>query len=87
MEHHKSHSKEHSIRAYTMILSKFFKEFVAENLEDRTTEKVLSFLDQITDGRKRETKPTRYSQLLVSFNFIKDNGDQDFRSDKRDVLK
>ena len=80
LDHHKSHSKENSIRAYTMILSKFCEEFGAENLEDITTEKVLSFLNHITEGRKRETKRTRYSHLLAFFNFIKNNTDQDFRN-------
>lgn len=73
LEYHKSHSKENSIRAYKLILSKFCDEFGAENLEDITTERVLSFLNRITEGRKRQTKRTRYSHLLAFFNFIKNN--------------
>jgi len=80
LEYHKTHSKENSIRAYKRILSKFREEFGAENLEDITTEKVLSFLNRITEGRKRHTKQTRYSQLLAFFNFIKTNFDQNFRN-------
>ena len=68
------------MRAYKLVLSKFCEEFGAENLEDITTEKVLSFLNQITEGRKRETKRTRYSHLLAFFNFITNNIDQDFRN-------
>jgi len=75
-----SHSKENSIRAYKMVLTKFCEEFGAENLEDITTEMVLSFLNRITEGRNRQTKRTRYSHLLAFFNFIKNNTDHDFRN-------
>ncbi len=80
LEYHKSHSKENSIRAYKLILSKFCDEFRTENLEDITTKKVLSFLNRITEGRKRQTKRTRYSHLLAFFNFIKNNIDPDLRN-------
>ena len=40
----------------------------------------LSFLNRITEGRKQQTKKSRYSQLLAFFNFIKNNLDQDFRN-------
>lgn len=80
LEYHKTHSKEHSIRSYTRILSRFCKEFGTENLEAITTEKVLPFLNMITEGRKQHTKQTRYSQLLAFFNFIKNTVDQDFRN-------
>ena len=80
LEYHKSHSKENSIRSYKLVLSKFCEEFGSENLEDITTEKVLSFLNRITEGRKRQTKRSRYSQLLAFFNFVKNNLDQEFRN-------
>lgn len=79
LEYHKSHSKDNSIRAYKLVLSKLCVEFGTENLEEITTERVLSFLNRITEGRKRETKKTRYSHLLAFFNFIKNNLDQEFR--------
>ena len=80
LEYHKSHSKENTIRTYMLVLSKLCKEFGNENLEDITTERVLSFLNRITEGRKKQTKKTRYSHLLAFFNFIKNNIDQDFRN-------
>jgi integrase/recombinase XerD len=80
LEYQKSNSKENSIRAYKMVLTKFCEEFGAENLEDITTEMVLSFLNRITEGGNRQTKRTRYSHLLAFFNFIKNNIDQDFRN-------
>ncbi len=80
MEYHKPHSKGNSMRAYKLVLSTFCNEFGAENLGDITTEKVLFFLNRITEGKKQHTKKTRYSHLLAFFNFIKNNLDQDFRN-------
>ena len=73
LEYHKSHSKENSVRAYKLVLSQLCKEFGAENLEILTTEKILSFLNRITEGKKQQTKRTRYSHLLAFFNFIKNH--------------
>jgi integrase len=80
LEYHKCHSKENSIRAYKMVTTKFCEEFGAENLEEITTEKALSFMNRITEGKKQHTKKTRYSQLLAFFNFIKNHIDQNFRN-------
>ena len=80
LEYHKSHSKENSVRAYKLVLSKFCEKFGPENLGDITTERVLPFLNRITEGKKRQTKQTRYSHLLAFFNFIKNNIDQEFRN-------
>jgi integrase/recombinase XerD len=80
LEYHKCHSKENSIRAYNLVLTQLCEEFGGENLKVVTTERVLSFLNRITAGRKRQTKRTRYSHLLAFFNFIKNHIDQDFRN-------
>ena len=80
LEYHKSHSKENTLRAYRMVLTQLCEEFGTENLEDITTERVLSFLNRITEGKKRQTKQTRYSHLLAFFNFIKNHLNQDFRN-------
>jgi integrase/recombinase XerD len=80
LEYHKTHSKQNSIRAYKLILSQLCEECGNEILEEINTEKVLSFLNRITEGRKRSTKRTRYSHLLSFFNFINTNLDPDFRN-------
>jgi len=80
LEYHKSHSKENSVRAYNLVLTQLLKEFGVENLEGITTERMLSFLNRITEGKKRQTKRTRYSHVLAFFNFIKNHIDQDFRN-------
>ena len=80
LEYHKSHSKENSMRAYKLVLSKLCVDFGDENLGQITTERVLSFLTRITEGRKQQTKRSRYSHLLAFFNFVKNNLDQEFRN-------
>ena len=80
LEYHKSHSRETSVRAYMLVISKFCEEFGAESLEDITIERVLPFLNRITEGKKRQTKKTRYSHLLAFFNFIKNNLDPEFKN-------
>ncbi len=80
LEYHKSHSKENTIRAYNLVLSKFCKEFGSVDLKELTTEKMLSFLSEITEGKKPQTKRTRYTHLLSFFNFIKNNLYPDLRN-------
>jgi len=80
LEYHKCHSKENSIRAYLLVLTKFCDEFGSDDLKQITTERALSFLNRVTEGKKQQTKKTRYSHLLAFFNFIKNHIDQDFRN-------
>jgi integrase/recombinase XerD len=80
LAYHTSHSKENSVRAYTLILTQLLEEFGGENLEEITTERILSFLSRITERKKPQTKRTRYAHVLAFFNFIKNNLDPDFRN-------
>jgi len=80
LECQKSHSKENSVRAYRLVLSKFCEEFGGDDLETMTTEKVLFFLNRITEGRKQQTKRGRYSHLLAFFNFVKNNLNPEFQN-------
>lgn len=80
LEYHKSHSKENSVRAYKLVLTQLLEEFGGGNMEEITTEKILPFMNRITEGKKPQTKRTRYSHLLAFFNFIKNNLDLEFRN-------
>ena len=80
LEYHRSHSKENSVRAYMLVIHQLCEEFGTESLESITTGNMLSFLNRITEGKKRQTKKTRYSHLLAFFNFIKNHLDPDFRN-------
>ena len=63
LEYHKSHSKENTARAYNLVLNQILGEFRDENFEEISTEKILSFSNRITEGKKRQTKRTRYSHV------------------------
>ena len=80
LAYHTSHSKENSVRAYNLVLTQLLEEFGDENLEEITTKRILSFLSRITEGKKPQTKRTRYTHVLAFFNFIKNNLDPDFRN-------
>jgi integrase/recombinase XerD len=80
LEYHKSNSKENTIRAYEAIFAKFCQEFGDRNLDELATEEVLSFLNQVTEGRKPQTRRTRYSHLSAFFNFIRNNLDHTFQN-------
>ena len=45
-----------------------------------TSEEILAFLSAITEGRKQQTKRTRFSHLSAFFNFIRNNIEQDFQN-------
>lgn len=80
MEYHKVHSKQNTIRAYQVILLKFSHQFDGRELRSLSSEEVLSFLTQITEGNNQLTKRTRYAYLSAFFNFIKNNIDPDFKN-------
>ena len=50
--------------------------FGDKDLEEISSEDILTFLNKITDGRKQQTKRTRYSHLAAFFNFIETNIDE-----------
>ena len=56
LEYHKAHSKENSIRTYRIVLTHLCDEFGGERMEDITTERVLSLLNRITEGKKTANK-------------------------------
>ena len=80
LEYHKSHSKDNTMKAYNMVLSNFNREFRERNVEEITSDEVLSFLNRITEGTKQQTKHTRYAHLTALFNFIRNNIDQNLQN-------
>ena len=61
-----------------MILSKFCEKFGENAIYDITTEDSLSFLDQLAEGKKRQTRKIRYSHLMAFFNFVKNSIDKEY---------
>ncbi|MBL7205448.1 MAG: site-specific integrase [Desulfobacteraceae bacterium] len=72
--------KKNTVRAYEAVLSKFCQEFGSKNLDEITSDHVLSFLNKITEGTKQQTKRTRYSHISAFFNFIRNNIDQNLHN-------
>jgi len=80
LEYHKSNSKDNTLRAYEAIFSKFRQEFGGKELDELASDEVLCFLNQVTEGRKAQTRRTRYSHLSAFFNFIRNNVDHSFQN-------
>jgi len=75
IEYHEANSKKDTVRNYNFVLSRFCQHFGERELESITTEEILSFLTQITQGTKQTTKRSRYTLLAAFFNFVKDSID------------
>jgi len=80
LEYHKSNSRDNTLRAYEAIFSKFGQEFGGKELDELASDEVLCFLNQVTEGRKPQTRRTRYSHLSAFFNFIRNNLDHTFQN-------
>ena len=76
LDYHRNHSKPNTVRSYEAILTKFGLIFGDKDLEEISSEDILTFLDKITDGTKQQTRRTRYSHLAAFFNFIINNIDE-----------
>ena len=48
------------------------------DVNDLSVDHILDFMNQITDGRKPQTKRARFTSLSAFFNFTKANIDSDF---------
>ena len=75
LDYHRNHSKPNTVRSYEAIFTKFGLIFGDKDLEEISSEDILTFLDKITDGTKQQTRRTRYSHLAAFFNFIINNID------------
>jgi len=80
LNYHRNHSKPNTVRSYEAILTKFGFIFGDKDLEDISSEDILSFLDQIAGGTKQQTKRTRYSHLAAFYNFIINNIDEQIQN-------
>ncbi len=75
LEYHRTNSKKNSIRPYEFVLFRFESQFGDRELDSITSDEILSFLNQVTEGTKQSTKRSRYSSLSSFFNFIKNTVD------------
>jgi hypothetical protein len=56
LDYHRAHPKEDTIRAYEFAITKFNQNFANLTLNEVTTDDILDFMTQITEGRKPQTK-------------------------------
>ncbi len=80
IDYHKANSRENTVRAYEGTISKFSHSFGDKEIDVIGTDDVLSFLNDITDGRKQQTKKIRYSHLKAFYSFVKSNLDPDLNN-------
>ena len=67
-----------TIRAHSFVLGRFRTQFGEYELGDLSIDPILDFMNQLTEGRKPQTKRGRFTSLLAFFNFVKNNLDPDF---------
>jgi integrase len=70
LQYQKANSKVNTVKNYEFLLGKFGNVYNDRELESITTEDVLSFLTDLSDGRKQNTKRGRYMTLSAFFNLI-----------------
>jgi len=52
LDYHRAHSRNNTIRAYEFAISKFNQNFANLKLQEVSTDDVLDFMTQITEGQK-----------------------------------
>jgi len=72
--------KKNTLRNYQFILDKFQKHFGDIKLALITSENILRFMSEVSDGTKQSTKKLRFTLLAAFFNFINDAIDPDFQN-------
>jgi integrase len=80
LNYHRANSSENTIRAYKELLERFCQENGEKDLKELTSDDVLDFLNEITEGRKPQTRKTKFSHLTSFFNFTKNNIDHSFQN-------
>ena len=79
IDYHKANSRKNTVRAYEGTIFKFIAIFGDKDITDVDTDDVLSFLAELTNGRKQQTKKSRYSHLKSFFSFAKTNFEPDLK--------
>jgi integrase/recombinase XerD len=80
LNYHRANSSENTIRAYKELLKRFCQKNGDKDLKELTSDDVLDFLNGITEGKKSQTRKTRFSHLTSFFNFTRNNIDQTFQN-------
>ena len=65
--------KKNTFRNYEFILSKFQNHFGDIEVSSISSEDILAFMAEVSDGIKQSTKKLRFTLLSAFFNYIKNS--------------
>jgi integrase/recombinase XerD len=80
LNYHRASSSENTIRVYKELLERFCQKNGDNDLKELTSDDVLDFPNGITEGKKQQTRKTKFSHLKSFFNFTRYNIDQTFQN-------
>ncbi len=80
LDYHRFNSQKNAGKSYEELLSRFSKDFGERSIESITTDEILEFLNEISEGKKQQTKRIKYAHLSAFFNFIRANINTDLRN-------
>ena len=75
LEYHRINSQTTTFRSYGFLLYKFAARFEAREIEEITSDKILSFLTELNEGTKQGTRHNRFALLSAFFTFIRNTLD------------
>lgn len=70
LQYHKINSRTNTIKNYTSLLAKFGNSNNNREIESIETDEIISFLAALSEGRKQNTKRSRYTTLSAFFNLM-----------------
>ena len=71
LQYHKINSRNNTIKNYKFLLGKFKEIYPAREIDFVTTKEIISFLAGLSEGRKQNTKRSRYTTLSAFLNLIR----------------
>ena len=71
IEYHSANSKKNTLKNYEFVTIPFRNQFGDRELDTITSDEILPFLIDLTNGAKQSTKKLRYANLKAFFNFIR----------------
>lgn len=70
--------EKNTLKNYSLFLNKFKARFDNQEIETITSDEILSFLIENSEGQKQTTKRFKFTLLKTFFNFFKNTVDQTF---------
>ena len=67
LEYHRVNSQTTTYRSYEFLLYKFAARFEAHEIEEITSDKILSFLTELNEGTRQGTRHNRFALLSAFF--------------------